>query len=142
MLGERGVERDEVGAGQERLEVHLLDAQVARALGREERVVGHHPHLQALGAVGDDRPDIAAADQTEDLAHELDAHEPVLFPFAGTGRAVGGRDLTGQGQHQGDRVLGRGDRVAERRVHHDDAALGRRLHVDIVDADPCPADDL
>ena len=34
-----------------------------------------------------------------------------------------------------------GDRIAERRVHHDDAALGGGRHVDIVDADAGPADD-
>jgi hypothetical protein len=39
-------------------------------------------------------------------------------------------------------VFGGGDRVAERRVHHDDAARGRRRDIDIVDADAGAADDL
>ena len=127
---------------QQRVEVDLLHAEVLRPLGREERVVGDHPHLQAMGAVGHDRADIAAADQPQHLAHELHAHEPVLLPLAAAGRAVGGGDLARQGQHQRDRVLGRGDRVAERRVHHHHAALGRGLDVDVVDADPRPADHL
>src|SRR5262249_25676169 len=55
---------------------------------------------------------------------------------------VGLRNLPRQREHQGDRVLGRGDRVAERRVHHDDAAGGRRRDVDIVDPDAGPADHL
>jgi hypothetical protein len=37
-------------------------------------------------------------------------------------------------------MLGRGDGVAEGRVHHDDALGGGGLHVDVVDAD-LPADD-
>ena len=45
-------------------------------------------------------------------------------------------------EHQGDGVLGRGDGVAERRVHDHDAVRGRRLDVDIVDADAGAADDL
>ena len=39
-------------------------------------------------------------------------------------------------------MLGRGDGIAERRVHHDDAVRGRRLDVDIVDADAGAAHDL
>ena len=38
------------------------------ALRRQERIVGDHLHLQADGAVGDDRADIAAADDAERLA--------------------------------------------------------------------------
>ena len=39
-------------------------------------------------------------------------------------------------------MLGGGDRIAVRRVHDDDTALGRRRHIDIVDANPGPADHL
>ena len=52
------------------------------------------------------------------------------------------RDLAGERQHQGDGVLGGRDRIAERRVHHDDA-LGRGGgDLDIVDADAGAADHL
>ena len=93
-----------------------------------------------MRAVGDDRADIAAADDAERLAENLDAEKFVLFPFAGVGRCVGFRDLPRQRQHQGDRMFGGGDRIAERRVHHDDAARGRRRDIDIVDADAGAAD--
>ena len=43
---------------------------------------------------------------------------------------------------QRDGVLGGRDRIAERRVHHDDAARGRGRNVDVVDADAGAADDL
>ena len=39
-------------------------------------------------------------------------------------------------------MLGGGDRIAERRVHHDHAAGGRRRNVDVVDADAGAADHL
>jgi hypothetical protein len=42
----------------------------------------------------------------------------------------------------GEGELGRRDRVARRRVHDDDAALGGGVDVDVVDADPGAADDL
>lgn len=38
-------------------------------------------------------------------------------------------------------MLGRGHCVAVRRVHHHDAALRRRRHIDIVDADAGSPDD-
>ena len=53
------------------------------------------------------------------------------------GAHAGGRlrDLARERRHQRDRVLGGRDRVALGRVHHDDAARGRRGEVDVVDAD-------
>ena len=142
LVGERGVQRDEIGALEQFLELDLLDAEVQRALRRQERIVGDHLHLQADGAIGDDRADVAAADHAERLAENLDAHELVLFPLAGAGRGVGLGNLPRQRQHQRDGVLGGGDRVAERRVHHDHAAGGRGRDVDVVDADAGAADHL
>ncbi len=51
------------------------------------------------------------------------------------------RDVARQRQHQADRVLRGGDGVALGGVDDDDAALGRRLDVDVVDADAGAADD-
>ncbi|MNT15233.1 hypothetical protein D3C72_1502750 [compost metagenome] len=39
-------------------------------------------------------------------------------------------------------MLGRGDRIAEGRVHHDDTTARRGRDIDIVDADAGAADDL
>ena len=141
LLGERRVHGDEVGARQELLERHLLDAELGGALLAQERIVGDHPHLQPERALGDDRADIAAADQAQRLEAELGAHEAVLLPLAGLGAGVGRGDLAGQREHQRDGMLGGGDGVAERRVHHHDAVRRRRLDVDIVDADAGATDD-
>jgi len=63
-------------------------------------------------------------------------------PLPGLGRSVRLRNLARQRQHQGDGVLGGRDRIAERRVHHDDA-LGRGGgNLDVVDADAGAADHL
>ena len=56
--------------------------------------------------------------------------------------AAGGGNVAGEREHQGDGVLRRRDRVAERRVHHDHALRRRRGEIDIVDADAGPADHL
>ena len=64
-----------------------------------------------------------------------------LLPLAGLRRLVGGGDLPGAGEEHRDGVLGRRDRIAERRVHHDDARRRRGGDVDVVDADAGAADD-
>ena len=75
------------------------------------------------------------------LAGDLHAHEAALLPFARLRRGVGGGNVARQREHQRDGVLGRRDRIAEGRVHHDDAARGRGGNVNIVDADSGPSND-
>src|SRR5690606_20187226 len=86
--------------------------------------------------------DAAEADDADGLAEDLDAVELAALPGALTQGRVGGGDLTGGGQHQGDRVLGGGVDVGGRRVHDHHAALGGRGHVDVVEADAGARDDL
>ena len=142
LRGERSVQGDEIGARQELVEFDLFDSDFGRALGAQKRVVGDHPHSQSDAARGGDRADVAAADDAERLAGELHAHEAILLPLARLRRDVCSRDLPGEREHERDRVLGRGDRVAERRVHDDHAARCGGRNVDVVDADAGPADDL
>jgi hypothetical protein len=142
LLGQRRVQRDEIGALEQFVELDLLDADILGALRRQERIERDHLHAQAERAVGGDRADIAAADHAQRLAGDLDAHEAVLLPLAGLRRGVGLRNFTRQRQHQRDGVLGGRDRIAERRVHHDDALGGGRRDLDIVDADAGAADHL
>ena len=140
LVGQRRMQRDEIGALEQIVEFDLLDADILGALRRQERIERDHLHAQAERAVGDDRADIAAADHAQRLAGDLDPHEAVLLPLAGLGGGIGLRNFARQRQHQGDGVFGGGDRIAERRVHHDDA-LGRGGgNLDIVDADAGAAD--
>jgi hypothetical protein len=98
-------------------------------------------HMQANRAIRDKRTDIAAADDAKHLASDLDAHEAILLPFAGLGRGIGDRDLARERKHQGDRMFGCGDGIAERRIHYDGALCGRGRDIDIVDANASAADD-
>ena len=115
------MQRDEIAALEQLVQLYPLDAEVGGALGRQERIVGDHLHAQRPGAVGDDRADVAATDDAQGFARELDPHEPGFFPLAALGRGVGGGDAPGQRHHHGDGVLGGGDGVAVGRVHHHDA---------------------
>src|SRR6185295_14667877 len=139
-VGQRRVEGDEVAAAEDVVELDLLDADLERALGAEEGIIGDDFHAKPERPVGDDRADIAAADDAERLVEELDAHEAVLLPLAGMRRGVGFGNLAGERHHQRQRMLGGGDGVAERGVHDDDAARRGGRDVDIVDADAGAAD--
>jgi hypothetical protein len=57
-------------------------------------------------------------------------------------RGIGLRNFARQRQHQRNRMFGGRDRIAEGRVHHDDALGGRGRNLDIVDADAGAADHL
>ncbi len=90
---------DEVGTAEDILELHLFHAQCQGPLRRQEGIEGDDLHLEAQGPVGNDRADVAAADDAERLGKQLDAHEAVLLPLAGARRSIGFGDLPGQRHH-------------------------------------------
>jgi hypothetical protein len=86
--------------------------------------------------------DPAEAHDPEALAGELGAGEGLPVPLLGLHRGVGRRDVPREREHEADRELGGRERVAARRVHHEDAAPRRRREVDVVDAHAATADHL
>ncbi len=142
LVGQRHVQGDEVGAVKQLIQFHLGHAHRLRALLAQERVVGHDLHMQPQRPVADDAADIAGADHAEGLVEQLDPHEAVLLPLARMGGFGGFRQLPRHREHHRNRVLGRGDGVAEGRIHHDHALFGRGRDIDIVDPDTGAADDL
>ena len=118
-VGQRRVQRDKIGLRQQFVECDLGDAHVFGAFGGEERVIGDDLHLEAQGAVGDDAADVAGTDEAERLGGQLDPHEAVLLPFAGLGGRICLGKLAGECEHQRNGMFGGGDRIAKRRVHHD-----------------------
>ncbi len=139
----RHVQGDEVGAAE-----HLLDAlgalhpELAEALGGDELVEGDDVHVEALGALGDELADAAEADHAERLAVELGALVLGPVPAAGDQRVVRLGDVAKEGEGEGERVLGGGDRVRLGGVGDDDPAPGRGRDVDVVDAGAGTADHL
>ncbi len=143
-LGRLGqVDRDEVGLGVDvGARLGLLDAQLAVALGAHERVEGDHAHPEAARAGRDELADAAEPEHAERLLVDLDPAELRALPLARGQRAVRLRDVARQREHQRHGVLRGGDDVRLRRVGDDDAALGGRLDVDVVDADAGAPDHL
>jgi hypothetical protein len=113
---ERQVERDELRVGERRLHrLGALDAELAEALLRDERVVRDHAHPEPGGAARDLLADPAEAEDGERLVRELDPAPARALPAAVLQRGVRLRDVPGERDEEPDRVL-RG---------RDDGRLGR-----------------
>ena len=132
-LGARDVQGDDVGPGQQGVEVHQRDGTLGGGVRRQEGVVGGDLHADAARLACHGATDAAEADHAEALALEFEAGEAALRPLAGLHAGVGGRHVAGQREQQGQRLLGGGQRVAVRRIHHRDAAVGGGFDVDGVD---------
>ena len=78
---------------------------------------------EAEAAPGDhDRADIARSPPRQASCRSVSTPMNRDFShFPCLGRGIGFRDLPRHGKHHGNGVLCRSDRIAERRVHHDDA---------------------
>src|SRR5207302_5141848 len=139
---QRHVDRDEVRAGEELIQLDGLDTVALGRFPRQIGVVGDDVHAEAERAPRDLGTDASEPHNAQHLAEELDALEPALFPAAALERGVGRGNAPRERQEQRHGVLGDGGRVAAWRVHHDHAALGRGVHVDRVHARARPADDL
>ena len=136
LLGERRVQRDEVRAAEQLVELDQLRAGGAGARLRRERVVRDDVHLEGGRAARDLRTHPPDADEPQRLAAQLAADELRARPLAGADAAVGIGDSPEECERERERVLGRGDDVPERRVHDVHAARGGRGHVDVVDTHP------
>ena len=119
-----------------------FDAELAEALGGDERVVGDDAHPEPERAMRHLPADPPEAEDAERLPRDLDSREALAIPRAGLESGVRLRNVPDERKQQRDRVLGR--RVDRRlgRIRDDDSASRGRIDVDVVDADSGAADDL
>ena len=141
LLGQRHVERDEIRLADRLFDRFLqFDAQRLRPLGTEIWIIGEDAHAECQRPLREFTADSAHPEDGERFAVEFDPLELLALPLSGDHAGVRLRDVAGERNHEGERMLGGGDGVAAWRVH-DDHAVGRgRGDIDIVDADACAAD--
>ena len=133
---QRQVQRQELGDGEHVVRaLDALDAELAEALLRDERVVGDDAHPEPERAARDLLADAAEAEHAERLALELDPAPGRALPAALLQRRVRLRDVPRERDEQADGVLGGGDDRRLGRVGDDDPAARGGLDVDVVDAD-------
>ena len=124
---------------------------IERADGHAERlgplfinigIVSDHVHLKGKRTLRHTAPDASHADDAEGLAAELHADISLAVPAARVHRRVSRGDVARQREHHCHRMLRRCDRIASGGVDDDDAALRRRLYIDVVNANAGAPDDL
>ena len=86
---------------------------------------------------------IAEADEPEHLAFEpAQRHDRRNLPAAGLHQAIGKRNFAGEREQQRHRVVGDFAQAVVRHVGDDDPEARGGGNIDVVDAEPEPADDL
>ena len=135
--------RDEIG---DRVELvrrrGALHPELAEPVGGQVHVEGDHAHTEPARAVGHELPDTTEADDAQRLLVQLHPVELGAIPRAPDQRGVRLRNIAGQREQQGHRVLGRRDDVRLGRVGYDHSAAGGRIDIDVVDADTGTGHDL
>ncbi len=142
LVGHRHVDGDEIADGIQIVHV-LLDVHVQGfgAGAGKVGIVSEDFHAEGGGAFGDFAADAAHAEDAKGLVVKFGALKILAAPFAFLHGGVGLRNLAGQGHKHGKGQFGGGNGVAAGGVHHDDAALGGGIDIDIVHADAGAADD-
>ena len=95
---------------------------------------------KALKSARDLRADPAQPDDADRPAGNIDRAHCLPLPAPGAGGGIGVRDLARDAEQERDGVLGGGDRIGARGVQDEYAGPGRRIEIDVVDADPSPSD--
>ncbi len=78
---------------------------------------------------------------TDRFAVKFDALVALSIPLTGLHAGVRLRNIPRDRNQQGKSMLCRGDGIAARGVHDDHPAARCRVHIHIVDADSCPANE-
>ena len=143
LVGQRQVEGQEVGRAVNVLgRLDPLDAELAEALLRDERVVRDDAHSEPEGPPRHLLADPPEAEHAERLAIQLDPAVAPTFPASLLQRCVRLWNVARERDQQADRVLGGGDDCRLRCVRDYDPAPRGRLDVDVVDPDSGPTDHL
>ena len=142
LLRERHMDSDEVGFFYNIVEQTDRHAERLCTLFVDIGIVGDDVHVKGEGALCNAAADASHADDAERLAAQLDTDIRLAVPLPPLHGLIRRRDIARHREHHRHRVLRRRNRIAARRVDDDNAAFGRRLHIDVVNADTRPADDL
>jgi hypothetical protein len=137
LVGERNVERDDIGGAQERFETEQPHVQLGGALGEQIGIVSDDVHAERPGQLGDVATDPTETDNAHRFAAQLGALEPLAIPLPASHR--GGRigNSPHQAEQQSQGVLAGADGIGAGGVHHGDATSRRGVDVDRIDARSC-----
>jgi hypothetical protein len=124
---EADVQGEVIGLGKELFSGNEADGVLARDGRRDKRIVAEEFHAEAARTARHFEADPPEAEDPELLAAQLAALQGLLLPLARVHGGIGAGNLACQRHHQAHGEFGHGDSVGAGRVHHHDAAAGRRF---------------
>ncbi len=135
------MERDEVGLGEEVVEVDRLHPRLQVQLGRGPVLVGDDPHPEGPGPHRHRLTDVTEADDPQGLAVQPRAHQLLLDPATLLEGGVAPGDAAGEGHEEADGQLRHRQGVGGGGVYDLDAPLDGGGDVDRVQPGSGPGDD-
>ena len=141
-LGQRRMNRDVIGFGEQRIQIDKLNANLMRTLFGDIGIVANGGHFHSLHTFGNAAANAANADDAQRFALHLNAVEGFAVPFAFLNGLMRLRDVTRHSHQHSNSVLGSSHGVAFRSVEDNDAFGGSSRNIDIIYADACTADNL
>jgi len=144
-IDQRHMQADHIGSGNQRIQpdrTHTV-GRVGRVAAVHHRVVGDHCHAEPARQRRGELADRAEADQAQGLARRLAAvGQRIARPLPGRHRSAAPVGAAQQQQRRGDHVLGDRQGIRAGGRDHLHAARFAAGHVDVVQADAEPPDDL
>ena len=108
--------------------------------GRNEGIVGQQAHSHGFGGFGNVGTDFPQSDNPQGFFVNFGTNILFAIPLPLFDGMVGVGDVARQGQHHGDGVFGRGDRIALRRVDDDDSLAGGGGDIHVIDPNSSATD--
>ena len=139
IIRQRHVDGDVVRLGQKLIERRGLHLHRLGPARRKIWIVGQHAHPEGLRTLRDLAANATEADDTKRLLEEFDPAETLAIPLTGLHRGCRLRNGPRAAEQVRERQLGRCDRVARRRIHHDHPAFRRGIDIHVVDPHAGPA---
>ena len=132
VLGERAVERDDVGFAQEGVERNILHVVLRGEIIVGKEVVAKDTHAKTLQDFDEDLGYLARADDTDGLATEVKAHETLQGEIAIARARRSPSQVAVEGKDKSEGELGNGMGRVGRYADYANARLGCRGEVHIV----------
>lgn len=127
--------RDEIGAADNAVYGCELNAELVGAFLGQERVECHDIHAECLRTLCDFAADPAHPHNAQGFVAQLHSEEGFAVPYAVDRLGIGLRNMAGQSDHHGKRMLSGRDRVSVWSIDNNNTALRGGFEVDIIHSD-------
>ena len=138
VLGQGCVHGDKICSPGKFQQIKPFNAKLFHQFPGHKWIIGDNLHLQSLGPVGNNGADAADAYNTKGLACDLTPHKALFLPLAGLHGGCGLGNISSQGHHHGNSMLGSSSCIAVRSIHDHNSLFAGSWNIDIIESDTGP----